>query len=149
MAASHVLYSFGDEVPEGYIENKSVYWPSLGEITKPRFIELLKALPQGHDIIIHRDPAGYTIDITRATVRAMYGVLPHFPGLRFIMPHHGGAAPFLKGRIQMFFKPEGVEIPDHLKLLPLSPIERDQLGFDAPFEELFGKVFFDTAGFGG
>ncbi|MEE9256872.1 MAG: amidohydrolase family protein, partial [bacterium] len=40
-------------------------------------------------------------DITRATVRAMYGVLPDFPGLRFIMPHHGGAAPFLKGRMQM------------------------------------------------
>ncbi len=88
-------------------------------------------------------------DITRATVRAMYGVLPHFPGLRFIMPHHGGAAPFLKGRLQMFFKPEGIEIPDELKLLPLSPIDRGRLGLEEPFEELFGKVYFDTAGFGG
>ncbi len=88
-------------------------------------------------------------DITRATVRAMYGVLPHFPDLRFIMPHHGGAVPFLKGRLQMFFKPEGIEIPDEIKLLPVSPLERERLGLDEPFEELFGKIYFDTAGFGG
>ena len=88
-------------------------------------------------------------DITRATVRAMYGVLPHFLDLRFIMPHHGGAAPFLKGRLQMFFKPEGIEIPDEIKLLPVSPLERERLGLDEPFEELFGKIYFDTAGFGG
>ena len=88
-------------------------------------------------------------DITRATVRAMYGVLPHFPDLRFVMPHHGGAVPFLKGRLQMFFKPEGIEIPDEIKLLPVSPLERERLGLDEPFEELFGKIYFDTAGFGG
>ncbi len=88
-------------------------------------------------------------DITRATVRVMFSVLPLYPDLRFIMPHHGGTAPFLKGRIQMFYKPEGKEIPDDLKLLPLTPSERETLGFEEPFEALFGKIYFDTAGFGG
>ncbi|MFQ5894451.1 MAG: amidohydrolase family protein [Nitrospinota bacterium] len=88
-------------------------------------------------------------DINRATVRVMYAVLTRFPDLRFVMPHHGGAVPFLKGRIQMFYKPGGVEIPGHIKLLPLSPLEREALGLEGPFEELFGKVYFDTAGFAG
>lgn len=88
-------------------------------------------------------------DITRATVRLVYKVLPSFPGLRFVMPHHGGAAPFLKGRMQMFYKPEGVEIPADIRLLPITPLERRAIGLDAPFEELFGRIYFDTAGFGG
>ncbi|MEE9275744.1 MAG: amidohydrolase family protein [bacterium] len=88
-------------------------------------------------------------DITRAVVRVMYGVFPRFPELRFVMPHHGGAAPFLKGRMQMFFKPEGVEIPEAIRLLPLSPREQKSLGLDVAFEKLFEKLYFDTAGFAG
>ncbi|MFQ5914667.1 MAG: amidohydrolase family protein, partial [Nitrospinota bacterium] len=76
-------------------------------------------------------------------------VLSHFPDLLFVMPHHGGATPFLKGRIQMSYKPEWAKIPKDRELLPLPPLEREALGLEGPFEELFGKLYFDTAGFAG
>lgn len=88
-------------------------------------------------------------DINRAAVRAMYAVLSRFPDLRFVMPHHGGAVPFLKGRIQMSYKPAWADIPKDREFLPLSPLEREALGLEKPFEELFGKLYFDTAGFAG
>ncbi len=88
-------------------------------------------------------------DIAKATVEVMYSVLKDFPDLKFIMPHHGGGIPSLKGRIEARFEPEGWEVPEEIKGLSKTPGELQQLGLDKAFEELFGKLYFDTAGFGG
>jgi predicted TIM-barrel fold metal-dependent hydrolase len=88
-------------------------------------------------------------DILKATVEVMYGVLKEFPNLKFIMPHHGGGIPNLKGRIMAWFEPENWKVPENLKGQSKTPRELKQLGLDKAFEELFGKLYFDVAGFGG
>jgi len=88
-------------------------------------------------------------DIAKATVEIMYGVLSRFPDLKFLIPHHGGGIPALKGRIMAWFEPEGWDIPDHLKNMAKTPRELKNLGLDMAFEEIFDKLYFDTAGFGG
>jgi len=88
-------------------------------------------------------------DVTKATVEIMYGVLKEFPGLKFLMPHHGGGTPSLKGRMMAWFEPEGWKVPEDLKGQPKTPRELKELGLDKAFEDLFGKLYFDTAGFGG
>ncbi|MBW1800823.1 MAG: amidohydrolase [Deltaproteobacteria bacterium] len=88
-------------------------------------------------------------DVARAVVEVMYGVLNRFPDLKFILPHHGGGIPALKGRIKSHFEPEGWDIPEDIKGFPKTPRELTELGLDDAFEELFGKLYFDTAGFGG
>jgi predicted TIM-barrel fold metal-dependent hydrolase len=88
-------------------------------------------------------------DVAKATVEVMYGVLPQFPDLKFVMPHHGGGIPALKGRIVAHFEPEGWDVPDEIRRRPKTPSELDETGLNAAFEDLFGKLYFDTAGFGG
>jgi predicted TIM-barrel fold metal-dependent hydrolase len=88
-------------------------------------------------------------DIAKATVEIMYGVLSRFPDLKFLIPHHGGGMPALKGRIMAWFEPQGWDIPDHLKNMAKTPRELKNLGLDKAFEEIFDKLYFDTAGFGG
>ncbi|MFC1901976.1 amidohydrolase family protein [Chloroflexota bacterium] len=89
-------------------------------------------------------------DILKATVEVMYGVLPNFPDLKFVMPHHGGGIPSLKGRLMAGFdEPEGMNVPESIKGLPKTPRELQQTGLDKAFEEKFDKLYFDTAGFGG
>src|SRR5574342_474704 len=51
------------------------------------------------------------LETTQAIVRVMCSVLPRFPGLRFVMPHLGGAVSSLKGRMMSFFEPENADVP--------------------------------------
>jgi predicted TIM-barrel fold metal-dependent hydrolase len=85
-------------------------------------------------------------DTTQAAVRLMSGVLPRFPQLRFVLPHCGGTAPFLKGRLAMFFNTPGE--PSN-RQLPRTQREQQAEGLDRTFEELWSKLYFDTAGTGG
>jgi len=72
--------------------------------------------PTGSDTIYNLDRCVFRpFETTQAIVRVMCSVLPRFPGLRFIMPHLGGGASSLKGRMMAFFKPENVENPADLK----------------------------------
>jgi len=88
-------------------------------------------------------------DIAKATVEVLYGVLPRFPGLKFIMPHFGGGMPNLKGRILAWFEPQGWDVPAEIKGHPKTPRELEQSGLDRAFDALFDRLYFDTAGFGG
>ena len=88
-------------------------------------------------------------DLLRATVEVMFGVLSRFPDLHFLIPHYGGGIPALKGRIKAWYEPEGWEVPDKLKNMPKTPRELRELGLDRAFEEIFDKIYFDMAGFGG
>jgi len=88
-------------------------------------------------------------DIAKATIEVLYGVLPRFPELKFIMPHFGGGMPALLGRVVAHHEPKGWDVPHKISQLPKTPRELRELGLDRDFEELFGKVYIDTAGFGG
>lgn len=95
------------------------------------------------------DHASREYDVTKATVEVMYGVLSRFPDLKFLMPHHGGGIPAVKGRILAWHEPERWDVPPNLKGMPKTPRELAELGLDEDFENLFGKIYFDLAGFGG
>lgn len=88
-------------------------------------------------------------DIAKATVEILYGVLNKFSDLRFVMPHLGGCVLALKGRIKARYEPEGWDGPENIKGLPKTPRQLKQTGLDNAFEELFGRLYFDTAGFVG
>jgi predicted TIM-barrel fold metal-dependent hydrolase len=88
-------------------------------------------------------------DIAKATVEVLYGVLSRFPDLKFLMPHHGGGIPNQKGRIMAWHEPVGWAVPEELKGMPKTPRELKELNLDKDFENVFGKLYFDTAGFGG
>ncbi len=53
-------------------------------------------------------------DILKATVEVMYGVLRIFPDLKFVIPHHGGGMPYLKGRIMSNFEPDNHSVQEEL-----------------------------------
>src|SRR5499426_3829220 len=88
------------------------------------------------------------LETTQAIVRVMCSVLPRFPGLRFIMPHLGGGASSLKGRMMAFFEPEDVEIPADLKGYLKTQSEQKRLGLTERYEKIFRSLYFDTAGTG-
>jgi predicted TIM-barrel fold metal-dependent hydrolase len=84
-------------------------------------------------------------DTTVAAVRLLSGVLPRHPGLRVVLPHCGGTAVFLKGRLQMFFEKPGEPPPS----MPRTVREQQGAGLDAVFSALWAQLWFDTAGTGG
>jgi predicted TIM-barrel fold metal-dependent hydrolase len=88
-------------------------------------------------------------DVAKATVEVLYGVLPRFSDLTFVMPHHGGGIPALKGRVAAHFEPDGWDVPKEIKKRPKTPRELEETGLAEAFEALFGRLYFDTAGFGG
>lgn len=88
---------------------------------------------------------GRPFDTTMAVVRLLCGVLPRHPGIRFLAPHCGGTAPFLKGRIQMFFSAPGQPV----RPLPRTQRELASEGLDTLFDSLWDRMFVDTAGNGG
>jgi aminocarboxymuconate-semialdehyde decarboxylase len=85
----------------------------------------------------------------KAATEILDGVLPKFPELKLLLPHHGGAMPLLIGRMMFHFLPEGFVLPEKYKTAPRTPRIRKELGLGEKFMELFGKMYFDTAGFMG
>ena len=85
----------------------------------------------------------------KAATELLGGVLPKFPELKVLLPHHGGAMPLLLGRMMFHFLPEGFILPEQYKMMPRTRKIRKELGLDEKFMELFGRMYFDTAGFMG
>jgi 6-methylsalicylate decarboxylase len=105
--------------------------------------------PAGSETIYNLDRCVFRpFETTQAIVRVMASVLPRFPGLRFVMPHLGGGASSLKGRMMAFFEPDGAEIPPGLKGYLKTQAEQKRLGLAERFEKLFRSLYFDTAGTG-
>ena len=84
-------------------------------------------------------------DTTTAIVRLMHAVLPLHPTLRFVAPHCGGTAPYLKGRLQMFHTAPG----ERPRSLPRTQRELHEEGLNDQFERLWRQLYVDTAGNGG
>jgi predicted TIM-barrel fold metal-dependent hydrolase len=87
-------------------------------------------------------------DIAKGCVEVMFGVLKDFPNLKFLFPHYGGGMAGLKGRLRAWFEPAGWKIPADIKDCPKTPRELKELGLDKAFDEIFDKIYFDTAGAG-
>ena len=88
------------------------------------------------------------LETTQAIVRVMCSVLPRYPELRFIMPHLGGAASSLKGRMMAFFETEDADIPSDMRGYLKTQSEQKKYGLSQRFEKLFQSLYFDTAGTG-
>jgi aminocarboxymuconate-semialdehyde decarboxylase len=83
-------------------------------------------------------------DTTIAAARIAYGVLPRVPNLRVVLPHLGGTAVFLRGRLAMFFDPADPKAGGLAKTLR----EQRRAGHDARFEAAWSCFYYDTAGSG-
>jgi predicted TIM-barrel fold metal-dependent hydrolase len=88
------------------------------------------------------------LETTQAIVRVVNSVLPRFPGLRFVMPHLGGAASSLKGRMMAFFESDDADIPADMRGYLKTQSEQKRFGLVERFEKLFQALYFDTAGTG-
>ena len=88
------------------------------------------------------------METTQAIVRVMCSVLPRFPELRFIMPHLGGGASALKGRMMAFFETDDADIPPAMRGYIKTQSEQKKFGITERFEKLFRALYFDTAGTG-
>jgi 6-methylsalicylate decarboxylase len=105
--------------------------------------------PTGSDTIYNLDRCVFRpLETTQAIVRVLNSVLPRFPGLRFVMPHLGGATSSLKGRMMSFFEPADADVPSELKGYLKTQSELSRFGLVDRFEKLFQKLYFDTAGTG-
>ena len=105
--------------------------------------------PTGSDTLYNLDRCVFRpLETTQAIVRVMNSVLPRFPGLRFVMPHLGGATSSLKGRIMAFFETEDADIPADMKGYLKTQSEQKRFGLTERFEKLFQSLYFDTAGTG-
>src|SRR5262245_9994202 len=88
------------------------------------------------------------LETTQAIVRIMNAVLPRYPELRFIIPHLGGAASSLKGRMMAFFETDDASIPTDMRGYLKTQSEQAKFGITERFEKLFQRLYFDTAGTG-
>ena len=88
------------------------------------------------------------METTQAIVRVMHAVLPRYPDLRFIMPHLGGGASSLKGRMMAFFETDDAPIPAQMRGYLKTQNEQKKFGLTERFESLFQRLYFDTAGTG-
>jgi predicted TIM-barrel fold metal-dependent hydrolase len=105
--------------------------------------------PTGSDTLYNLDRCVFRpLETTQAIVRVMNSVLPRFPGLRFVMPHLGGATSSLKGRMMAFFETEDADIPADMKGYLKTQSEQKRFGLTQRFEKLFQSLYFDTAGTG-
>jgi predicted TIM-barrel fold metal-dependent hydrolase len=105
--------------------------------------------PTGSDTLYNLDRCVFRpFETTQAIVRVICSVLPRFPGLRFVMPHLGGGASSLKGRMMAFFEPKDAAVPAELKGYLKTQSEQKRLGLAERFEKLFRCLYFDTAGTG-
>jgi predicted TIM-barrel fold metal-dependent hydrolase len=105
--------------------------------------------PTGSDTLYNLDRCVFRpLETTQAIVRVMHSVLPHFPELRFVMPHLGGATSSLKGRMMAFFETDDADIPADMKGYLKTQAEQKRFGLTERFEKLFQSLYFDTAGTG-
>jgi predicted TIM-barrel fold metal-dependent hydrolase len=105
--------------------------------------------PIGSDTLYNLDRCVFRpLETTQAIVRVVNSVLPRFPGLRFVMPHLGGATSSLKGRMMAFFEPDDADVSSELKGYLKTQSELKRLGLAERFEKLFQSLYFDTAGTG-
>jgi predicted TIM-barrel fold metal-dependent hydrolase len=88
------------------------------------------------------------LETTQAIVRVMCSVLPRYPELRFIMPHLGGATSSLKGRMMAFFETADADIPADMRGYLKTQTEQKKFGLTERFENLFQRLYFDSAGTG-
>jgi predicted TIM-barrel fold metal-dependent hydrolase len=105
--------------------------------------------PSGSETTYNLDRCVFRpFETTQAIVRVMASVLPRFPGLRFVMPHLGGGASSLKGRMMAFFEPEDASVPAELKGYLKTQSEQKRFGLAERFDKLFRALYFDSAGTG-
>ena len=93
-------------------------------------------------------------DISCAALRIIYKVFQKWPDLKFILPHMGGVLPMMKGRVMAFFEPPpelGIKLnfPEDIRPLPKTLNELEATGALPYFNELFDRLYFDTAGASG
>ena len=105
--------------------------------------------PTGSEITYNLDRCVFRpLETTQAIVRVVNSVLPRFPELRFVMPHLGGAASSLKGRMMAFFESEDADIPAEMRGYLKTQSEQKRFGLVERFEKLFQALYFDSAGTG-
>jgi aminocarboxymuconate-semialdehyde decarboxylase len=88
-------------------------------------------------------------DMAKCVVEILYGVLPRFPDLKFLISHFGGGMQSLKWRIMISHQPEAWDLPQELRGHALMRRELKERGLWDDFHRLFDKLHFDTAGYGG
>ena len=105
--------------------------------------------PTGSETVYHLDRCVFRpLETTQAIVRVMNSVLPRYPELRFVMPHLGGGAPALKGRMMAFFETADADVPSDMRGYLKTQSEQKKFGLTERFEKLFQRLYFDTAGTG-
>jgi predicted TIM-barrel fold metal-dependent hydrolase len=89
-------------------------------------------------------------EIIKCFVEVFCGVLPEFPGLKFVFAHYGGGVPSLLGRIMSWYTPpESSNIPKGKIHPPMTIREFEDAGLKPYFDKLFDRFYFDMAGTGG
>ncbi|QGP91505.1 Amidohydrolase [Neomoorella glycerini] len=151
----HGIALLTSQGPDINLSNRELMWPiytKACELDVPIFLHPhLKPYGIELDCTINRS-IGRGFDIARAALRIIYDVLPEFPDIKFVLPHFGGCLLALKGRVNAFFEPRqdlGMPVPPEIQPLPKTPLELEELGYKAAFEDLFDRLYFDGAGSGG
>jgi len=142
--------------PEITLSSKEYMFPiydKAAELGVPVFLHPhLKPFGMETECTINRT-LGRGLDSAKAVLRIIYDIFPHYPDLKFILPHLGGATFALKGRIMNFFEPwPELGLPPRkpeYANLACTPLELEELGYDKAFNEMFDKLYFDGAGSGG
>ena len=119
-------------------------WRRIADLDLPVILHPA-LLPQGATTDYGLERTCYRpFDTTIAAARIAYGVVPHVPGLRVVLPHLGGTAIFLRGRLGMFFDPHDPAAGGMAKTVR----EQRQAGSDAAFANAWSAFYYDTAGTG-
>ncbi len=88
-------------------------------------------------------------DLAKCVVEILYGVLPRFPNLKFLLSHFGGGIQSLKWRIIISHQPKTWDLPQDLRGHALMRRELKERGLWDDFHREFDKLYFDSAGYGG
>jgi predicted TIM-barrel fold metal-dependent hydrolase len=148
-----MLTSLSEEITLNNEEYMVPVYEAAKELGIPLFIHPhLKPFGMEPDFTINRT-VGRGVDSAKAVLRLLYGILPKYPDLKFILPHFGGATFALKGRMRNFFEPwPELNLPPRdpkYANIACTPIELEENGYGAAFDEWFDKLYFDGAGSAG
>ncbi len=88
-------------------------------------------------------------DVAKCVVEILYGILPKYPDLKFLMPHLGGGMQTLKWRMVISHQPEKWDLPEDLRGHALMRDELKERGLWDDFHRYFDRLYFDSAGYGG